>query len=247
MPYECIFVIPARNEEKSIEETVGRVCTAMEQAFGSFMVVVVDASSTDSTPQILERLAKENSRLDVISGTQPHQKGFDIQSAFMKYDASIYGFLDSDTPEMSQYILPASNLITSGYDMVIGSRYKSGAKLDRPASRVVVSGLYNKMINAIFGDGISDHQCGFKLFSKRAWSAISPLAHEKKWPWDTEVLLIAKGMGIKVYEMPISWRDSRGRTPIENILRVASDASIFIPATLRMIYRFKISRRGLRK
>ncbi|EET90274.1 MAG: glycosyltransferase [Candidatus Micrarchaeales archaeon] len=243
MPYECIFVIPARNEEKSIVETVNRVSAAMEQAFDSFKVVVVDASSTDSTPQILERLARENSRLDVISGTRPHQKGFDIHNAFMKYDSSIYGFLDSDTPEMSQYILPAANLIKGGYDIVIGSRYKGGAKLDRPKSRVVVSGLYNKTINAIFGDGILDHQCGFKLFSKNAWAAISPLAREKKWPWDTEVLLIARGMGMKIYEMPISWRDSRGRTPIENISRVLSDASIFIPATLRFIYRFKILHR----
>jgi chlorobactene glucosyltransferase len=60
-------VVPARDEERSIERCVRSLAT---QRFVDAEVVVVDDRSTDATPQILERLAAEYSNVRVVRGDE---------------------------------------------------------------------------------------------------------------------------------------------------------------------------------
>ena len=64
LPYVSI-VVPARNEERSIERCV-RSLLAQEWLY--FEVIVVDDCSDDATPEILARLAREDPRLRVLRG-----------------------------------------------------------------------------------------------------------------------------------------------------------------------------------
>ena len=59
------IVVPARNEERQIEECVRSL---LSQRHNDFEVVVVDDCSDDATPEILRRMAAEDSRLHVVSG-----------------------------------------------------------------------------------------------------------------------------------------------------------------------------------
>lgn len=61
------IVVPARDEERSIERCIRSL---LAQDFLDFEVIAIDDRSTDSTPQILERLAREDSRLRVIEGDE---------------------------------------------------------------------------------------------------------------------------------------------------------------------------------
>lgn len=59
------IVVPARNEERSIERCVRSL---LAQQLPDFEVIVVDDRSSDATPSILARLAAENPRLRVLAG-----------------------------------------------------------------------------------------------------------------------------------------------------------------------------------
>ena len=59
------IVVPARNEERSIERCV---TSLLAQRWLEFEVIVVDDGSSDATPRILERLAAADARLKVIRG-----------------------------------------------------------------------------------------------------------------------------------------------------------------------------------
>ncbi|GAC1407416.1 MAG: glycosyltransferase family 2 protein [Candidatus Velthaea sp.] len=59
------IVVPARNEERSIERCVRSL---LVQTAPHVEVIVVDDRSSDTTPEILERLARENARLLVVRG-----------------------------------------------------------------------------------------------------------------------------------------------------------------------------------
>ncbi len=59
------IVVPARNEERQIEACVR---TLLAQNHCDFEVIVVDDQSTDETPAILERLARESANLRVVRG-----------------------------------------------------------------------------------------------------------------------------------------------------------------------------------
>ncbi|HET6407406.1 MAG TPA: glycosyltransferase family 2 protein, partial [Chthoniobacteraceae bacterium] len=61
-PIRCSVVIAARNEESRIEQTVRHL---FAQVGVETEIIVVDDRSTDRTGEVLERLARENPRLQI--------------------------------------------------------------------------------------------------------------------------------------------------------------------------------------
>ena len=61
-------VIPARDEERTIERTVRAM---LAQTYANLEVVVVNDRSTDRTGEILAAVAREDSRLTVVNGEEP--------------------------------------------------------------------------------------------------------------------------------------------------------------------------------
>lgn len=91
MPRASI-VIPCFNCETFIRETVK---SALAQTVRDFELICVDNNSTDTTPQILSELASSDSRIQVISETEPGEgpardAGLNVSTGEWLY------FLDSD-------------------------------------------------------------------------------------------------------------------------------------------------------
>ncbi len=62
------IIVPARNEERSIEMAVSSYC---EQDYPDFEVIVVNDCSTDATGNILDKLSQKYKHLKVIDGREP--------------------------------------------------------------------------------------------------------------------------------------------------------------------------------
>ena len=63
------IVIPCRNEVRHIESCLQSVF-AFEEPEGDFEVIVSDGMSEDGTREILERLAKSDSRIRMVDNPQ---------------------------------------------------------------------------------------------------------------------------------------------------------------------------------
>ena len=61
------IVVPARDEARSIERCVRSL---LAQRWLDFEVIVVDDRSTDATPEIVERLAREDGRVRLVRGAE---------------------------------------------------------------------------------------------------------------------------------------------------------------------------------
>lgn len=60
-------IVPARNEARNIHRSVQAL---LAQTYPNFELIVVDDRSNDTTPQILNELARDNPRLQVLHGTE---------------------------------------------------------------------------------------------------------------------------------------------------------------------------------
>lgn len=105
-PKRLSVIVPARNEEKNIEQCVRSLLgqTGREHGApgtGGFELIVVDDSSTDATGAILRRIAREDSRLSVLQG-QALPKGWTGKNwacwqGFCASRGDVLLFTDADT------------------------------------------------------------------------------------------------------------------------------------------------------
>jgi len=237
---DFVMVIPTLNEQKYIGALVDTSNKLLRTMFKSYMIVVVDESSTDNTIKIMKSIMKENKSVNLIGNRTPASRGLDVRYAMSKYDSKLYFCIDADLEPTVKYLKDAVKAYNSGCEYVTGSRYINEKLVKRPPLRKLVSKSYNKLINIIFNDKVRDHQCGFKLFSKKAFKIAESASKERHWMWDTEVNLIMSYSDLKICEIPIEWTERRGnRTPIRRLL---TDICTSIPGIFVLFYRFRIKK-----
>lgn len=113
-------VIPVRNEERDVASTVRG---HLGQDYRNLEVIAVEDRSTDETPAILERLAREDARVRVVPGREPPPGWLGKPHALAEGAAAARGdlllFADADVRYGPQGISRAVSLLeTEGLDFL---------------------------------------------------------------------------------------------------------------------------------
>lgn len=189
---------PFWNEEKNIESVVKNAVAVAEKIFEEWEIIMIDDGSSDSTLEICQRLAKENSNLGVISHNPNRGYGAALREGFenAKYDLIV--FTDGDNQfnfsEVDRFLEKIEKA-----DIVIGYRKK---RHDHPFRHILMNLL--KIWDFIFFRFyFRDIDCGFKMFRKDAILKIYPLKSEGAMI-TTEILAKAKRSGLKIAEVEVS-------------------------------------------
>jgi len=155
------IVLPAFNEEGSIERAVREAAAGALKITPDYEVVAVNDGSRDGTGVILTRLAGEmGGRLRVIEHPVNLGYGVALRDGFRASRGRLVFYTDSD----NQFDLgELADLIPlmEDHDVVLGYR------LDRkdPWLRKFVSGGFNHLSSLAFGMRVRDLNCSFKLFA----------------------------------------------------------------------------------
>ena len=96
-----------------------------------------------------------------------------------------------------------------GYDVVIASRAlpDSNVEVRQTWYRENMGRLFNLCVRVLALPGLSDTQCGFKLFSGRAAEEAFQAARLDGFSFDVEVLYVARRRGLRIAEVPVTWRN----------------------------------------
>ncbi len=237
--YDLVLAISAKNEERYISSMLEESQKTLRSITANYKIIVIDVSSTDRTAEIARKIAKSDSKIEIIK-RKPRNRGRDIMLAFSKYNSKLYCHTDADMSRNVRSLKKMVNL-AKNYDVVVGSKYIDESRIERPVIRHVLSVTYNFMLSLLFNDHIHDHQCGFKLFNRRAFELIKKYTIEPHWTWDTEMLFICVFGGLAVKEFPVDWKDDRNLSPFTNLRRGAKDIADYTVPVLRMFYRFRIA------
>ncbi|MFB6134585.1 MAG: flippase-like domain-containing protein [Halanaeroarchaeum sp.] len=205
---EVSVVLPAYNEEATIEETV-RVSLEALDAFlpaGSYEVIVAEDGCDDRTPEIADRLAAEDDRVRHFHSDERLGRGGALNAAFDAADGDTLVYYDTDlATDMSHLEELVESVRSGGYDLATGSRWMPGHEADRPAKRGIPSQGFNTLVRLLLGSELNDHQAGFKAFRREAFERLRPDVKDEHWFWDTEMLVRAQRRGYDVKEFPVQW------------------------------------------
>jgi dolichyl-phosphate beta-glucosyltransferase len=109
--------------------------------------------------------------------------------------------------------------LDAGADIAIGSRAlpDSDLAVHQPLWREMLGRTFNLVVRLLAVPGLADTQCGFKLFSADAASRLFPLLTIDGWCFDVEALYLARRLGYRIDEVPVTWINDPG-TKV-NVLR----------------------------
>lgn len=203
------IIIPAYNEEKRLAKTLIEVGEYLKKQQFEYEIIVVDDGSTDMTTEIVMGMKNKIKNLYLINNDINHGKGFSVRRGLLYAKGQYRLFMDADNSTLIEEI---ENFLPyfKTYDIIIGSRNIKGSKIinRQPAHRRILGSFYSLLVQIIIGLwGIKDTQCGFKLLSAKVVNHVLPRCKINDWAFDSEILIIAKKLGYKIKEIPITWSD----------------------------------------
>ncbi|MFB6219582.1 MAG: flippase-like domain-containing protein [Halobacteriaceae archaeon] len=245
MAVEVSVVLPAYNEEATIEGTVETTLSTLSSFLpaGSFEVIVAEDGCEDRTPEIADRLAAADDRVRHVHSDERLGRGGALERAFRAADGDTLVYFDTDLATDMRHLEELVESVRSGeYDLATGSRWIPGREADRPAKRGVPSRGFNLLVRTLLRSGLRDHQCGFKAFDREALLDIAEDVEDDHWFWDTEVLVRAQRRGYRVKEFPVDW-EPKGDTKVDLVRDVFGMGS----QILRVWWEFAVQPRLTRR
>lgn len=203
---KTLIVIPAYNEEASIEEVIRKAIAYAD-------VSVTDDASKDSTPQILSRLKEEfPDRLFVIRHEKNTHIPGGIQDGMKLAVEKGYDWVITMDAGLSHDPAIIPHFIEAEYsDLLIGSRAQV---VNVPLYRRIISHAASRVMNYclsggifdILGPSIRDCTSGYRRYSKKAFSYIASIQLESvAFDFHMEALSIVSLSNWIIKEYPITY------------------------------------------
>jgi putative flippase GtrA len=202
------IVVPVRDEARVLEASVRRLHGYLASTFPlPFRITIADNGSNDGTWQLAQRLSAELPSVSAVRIALPG-RGRAVSTVWMQSDAAVLAYMDVDLSTDLAALLPlVAPLLTGHSDVAIGSRLTRGARVVRGPKRELISRAYNTLLHATLGVQFSDAQCGFKAVRADRARTLLPLVRDPAWFFDTELLVTAERLGLRIHEVPVDWVD----------------------------------------
>jgi len=205
---ELEIVIPVYNEAAQLAASVTTLRSYLDSGFPlRTTITIADNASTDGTGRIADELAATLPRVRTIH-LERKGRGRALRAAWTDATAPVVSYMDVDLATGLDALLPLVAPLVSGHsDLAIGTRLAPGAHVVRGAKREFISRSYNLLVRSVLGSACTDAQCGFKAMRREAAVALLPLVEDDEWFFDTELLVTAQRLGLRIHEVPVDWVD----------------------------------------
>lgn len=238
------IVVPAYAEASLIAQSLRALAESLSARPPGFAeVLVVVAESDDGTLELSRECAPLFEHCSVIDAGPRAGKGRDVRIGMLAARGRFRLFMDADLATPVHHLDELDPYIAADLPIVIGVRdlWRTHRRMSR---RLVATGG-NLAVRALLLKGLSDTQCGFKMFRADVCQALFASSTVDGWGFDLEILAVARRMGYDIATLPIDdWSDPK---PSEDGLgtdRIGRSAVEVFAELLRLRKRFGSQRRG---
>lgn len=233
-------VIPSFDEMANLQKGVlDKVEHFLSKKDYSYEVIIVDDGSKDGSVEFVEQFIQDNNHFRLIKNPHLGKAGAVTAGVLNSQgDHVLFSDMDQATPieeidKLLPYFDPPAG---GGYDIVIGSR--KSQRRGAPWTRIFMAKGMIFLRTLLVGiHGISDTQCGFKMFKKEAaqklFKKINKLHNNFERVsgssvsagFDVELLYISQKMGYRIKEVPVNWLyvETRRVNPIKDSMAGVMD------------------------
>jgi dolichyl-phosphate beta-glucosyltransferase len=195
------LVLPAYNEAARILPYLRSITSFMQDRGQTYEVLVVDDGSTDSTAAVVESLASSTPEIQLLRA--PVRRGMHAAVGRLQL------FADADGATPIQELARLEQAVANGADVAIGSRALAsqlpGYAVQTRWYRTVLTTLFKSIVRQSSLRGITDTQCGFKLFRQTVAADLFRVSSIDGYGFDLELLYVAQQRGYHIAEIPVNW------------------------------------------
>lgn len=223
-----LVVIPTYNEVENIYHLIGailRICDNCD-------ILVVDDNSPDGTAGIVNEWARKDARVRLISRDSKDGIGPAYIAGFLAAIRTGYDYILQMDADLSHdpAMIPALFDEASRSDLVIGSRYVFGGRVERwSMSRRLVSRLGSLYAKTILQIPVNDLTGGFKCFRRPTLEAINLSSITSRgYAFQIETTYRAYKKGFKIKEIPIVFTERReGQTKMSGNIFIEAIVNVW--------------------
>lgn len=236
MSVDLSVVIPAYNEAERLAPGLRKATDYLRARGLSYELLVVDDGSRDATVQVAERFGADGVR--VLRHERNRGKGGAVRTGVLASRGQRVLLSDADFSTPIEEVEKLESLLEE-VPVVLGSRAVEGSNIRerQPIYRELMGKTFNLFIRMLGVRGISDTQCGFKLFQGDVARSLCADLTIEGFAYDVELVWLAQRRGHRVAEVGVVWDNS----PDSRVDPIRSSLSM-----LRDVIRIRLRHRGER-
>ncbi|MBI3985213.1 MAG: glycosyltransferase family 2 protein [Candidatus Levybacteria bacterium] len=187
-------LIPVYNEEESLDKFYPRLKEALSKIDKNHEIIFVDDGSTDSSLEIIKKLAAKDNTIKIYSFRRNQGKAEALTYGFKAANGDYVVTLDADLQDRPEEIQNLLNKSKEGFDLVSGWRKnrKDAIYMKLPSK------IFNFLMSAFWGVHLHDYNCGLKLYKKDAIKDLNLYGGMHRF-----IPLLVSEKGFEVTEIPI--------------------------------------------
>lgn len=221
-PDRTVILIPTYNEADNIALTLDRI----QQVDPAFHVLVLDDNSPDGTAQVVREFQHNQPNVSVLVRTanrgfaQSYVDGFERVSSGSEYDAVIT--MDADFSHEPKELPALLNLLNSGAEVAIGSRYAKRQSFPHISLwRRIMSRFANGYVRAVLGLPITDCTAGFIAMRISALRTLTMKnVRTEGYGFLFQLKYRAYKRGLRLAEHPVAWPERHQGSSKMNMKRI---------------------------
>ena len=221
-------VIPIHNEADCLEAEVTELVTEMEAEAVDYELILAENGSTDATPEIAERLAAQNPRIQALRVPIPDY-GFAMKTGMLAGRGDFIVNFDIDYHSVP-FMLAAGDLLAGGAGIVVGSKLMEGAEDKRSPVRHLISQGFTTVLRVLF-DRKMDDTHGMKALRREVVQEYAPRTVMRQDIFDTELIIRARRDKVEVVAIPVRCEEKR---------KARSSIVRRIPRTIKALLRLRM-------
>lgn len=235
---KILIIIPTYNERENVQKIAASIFTVLPEAH----VLFVDDNSPDGTGGIVDAIASQDGRVNVLHKQDKQGLGRAYIAGFkwaLERDFAFIFEMDADlshNPEEIQHFITCA----STSDLVLGSRYLHGIRIiNWPLNRLILSKSASLYVRLLTGMPFTDPTSGYKCFRRKVLEAIDlDTIRSNGYSFQIEMTFSAWKLGFRIAEIPITFEDRRSGYSKMNSAIVREALWMVVRLCFRSLFRF---------